>query len=312
MDLGHVNQFDCSEADSEGPNPGRKVQVMAKVRGFAFPEVEAQAPTYQTSSVSPSTEVRKNFTTLAPELPNDSGMPSVSKDNTTTSSKNESLCSLKNENHKPSQNDNNVEDKNFGVPFPNKGSSRKVPEVLPISEMNTLLLQSHASYPSMRGGENVEASHLKPLPPSLISVLRLSLSHCPFTIVIASGFRFHHYVACNVHNPTNVHDFTLGPEKAVRHLDVVDDRIKHCLRHVAGDADESSIVILDACIIVKLKVMWRLTWFGGKQIHASEDDGSVDHTVIQDYEGDWSSLTQNLKPTDCNTLDQIFLTSATL
>ncbi|KAI9120411.1 hypothetical protein K1719_007444 [Acacia pycnantha] len=106
-------------------------------------------------------------------IPNDSSMPSVSKDNTTTSSKNESLwsskndvntmdknssitvvpplfnttSSLKNENHKPSQNDNNVEDKNSGVPFPNKGSSS--PEVLPISEMNTLLLQSHASYPSM-------------------------------------------------------------------------------------------------------------------------------------------------------------------
>ncbi|KAI9085167.1 hypothetical protein K1719_032878 [Acacia pycnantha] len=127
----------------------------------------------------------------------------------------------------------NLEDKNFGVPFPNKGSSRKVPEVLPISEMNTLLLQSHASYPSM---------------------------------------------------------------------DVVDDRIKHCLRHVAGDADESSVCAGTG----------KCRLFGGKQIHASEDDGSVDHTVIQDYEGDWSSLTQNLKPTDCNTLDQIFLTSATL
>ncbi|KAK4274276.1 hypothetical protein QN277_017524 [Acacia crassicarpa] len=137
-----------------------------------FPAI---APTYQTSSVSPLTEVGKNFTTPAPELPNDSGMPSVSKDKTTTSN-NESLwsskndvntmdknssitvvsplfnttSSLKNENHKPPQNDINVADKNSGVPFPNKGSSRKVPEVLSISEMNTILIQSHASYRSMR------------------------------------------------------------------------------------------------------------------------------------------------------------------
>ncbi|KAK4283066.1 hypothetical protein QN277_000062 [Acacia crassicarpa] len=42
MDLGHVKQFDRSKAESAGPNPGRKVRVVAKVRGFAFPEVEAQ------------------------------------------------------------------------------------------------------------------------------------------------------------------------------------------------------------------------------------------------------------------------------
>ncbi|KAI9125068.1 hypothetical protein K1719_003684 [Acacia pycnantha] len=42
MDLGHVKQFDRSKADSAGPNPCRKVRVVAKVRGFAFPEVEAQ------------------------------------------------------------------------------------------------------------------------------------------------------------------------------------------------------------------------------------------------------------------------------
>ncbi|KAK4263447.1 hypothetical protein QN277_028850 [Acacia crassicarpa] len=33
-------------------------------------------------------------------------------------------------------------------------------------------------------------------------------------------------------------------------------------------------------------------WFGGKQVHASEDDGSVDHTAIRDYEGDAMRLEQ--------------------
>ncbi|KAI9106647.1 hypothetical protein K1719_022175 [Acacia pycnantha] len=168
---------------------------------YSLDSLPAIAPTYQTSSVSPSTEVRKNFTTLAPELPNDSSMPSVSKDNTTTSSKNESLwsskndvntmdknssitvvpplfntiSSLKNENDKPSQNDNNVDDKNSGVPFPNKGSSRKVPEVLPISEMNTLLLQSHASYPSMARSEIENAPIIKN-DPSLYSPVYRNVS----------------------------------------------------------------------------------------------------------------------------------------
>ncbi|XP_028802097.1 probable glycosyltransferase At5g03795 isoform X2 [Neltuma alba] len=140
-----------------------------------FPAI---APIYQTPFISPSTEVSKSFKTPAPELPNYSGMPSVSKDNITTTSKNESLWSsqndvntmdknssitvvppllkgnltntLKKENLKPSQNDVNIEDKNSGVPRDNKGSSKKIPEVLSISEMNTLLLQSRASYRSMR------------------------------------------------------------------------------------------------------------------------------------------------------------------
>ncbi|XP_054788482.1 probable glycosyltransferase At5g03795 isoform X1 [Prosopis cineraria] len=104
----------------------------------------ATAPTYQTPSISPPTEERKNITTPAPELPNDSITPSVSKDNTTTS-KNESLWS--------SQNDVNTVDKNSSINVvhdENKGSSTRIHEVLSISEMNTLFLQSHASYRSLR------------------------------------------------------------------------------------------------------------------------------------------------------------------
>lgn len=132
----------------------------------SFPAI---APVYQTFSVSPSMEVSKNLTLPAPELP---------KDNVIISSKNESLRpsqngvntmdknsstsvvppllkgnltdSLQNENLKPFQNDVNKEDKNSGVPA-KKVSPKKIPEVLSISEMSTLLLQSQASYRSMVG-----------------------------------------------------------------------------------------------------------------------------------------------------------------
>uniref|UniRef100_A0A0A9G0Q0 Uncharacterized protein n=1 Tax=Arundo donax TaxID=35708 RepID=A0A0A9G0Q0_ARUDO len=31
-------------------------------------------------------------------------------------------------------------------------------------------------------------------------------------------------------------------------------------------------------------------WFGGRQIHASEDDGSVNHTLIHDYDAEVARL----------------------
>ncbi|XP_028773227.1 LOW QUALITY PROTEIN: kinesin-like protein KIN-10C [Neltuma alba] len=43
MDSINAKQFDPSKADSAGPNPGRKVRVVTKVRGSAFQEGEAQA-----------------------------------------------------------------------------------------------------------------------------------------------------------------------------------------------------------------------------------------------------------------------------
>lgn len=36
-----MKQFDRYKVDTTGPNTGPKVRVVAKVRGFAFPEVEA-------------------------------------------------------------------------------------------------------------------------------------------------------------------------------------------------------------------------------------------------------------------------------
>ncbi|CAL9131821.1 unnamed protein product [Musa textilis] len=33
-------------------------------------------------------------------------------------------------------------------------------------------------------------------------------------------------------------------------------------------------------------------WFGGRQIHASEDDGSVNHALIRDFDAEVSSLEQ--------------------
>jgi hypothetical protein len=52
---------------------------------------------------------------------------------------------------------------------------------------------------------------------------------------------------------------------------------------------------------VSLKTVWRgekgfhgvcflLCRFGGKQIHASEDDGTIKHALIRDYDGEVSRL----------------------
>ncbi|KAE9586501.1 putative xylogalacturonan beta-1,3-xylosyltransferase [Lupinus albus] len=84
------------------------------------------APAYLNSALSPITK--------------------VNPDNTTTVSSNDYNVSL-------SRNDGNALDKNSSinsVPTENQGSPLPVPEVTTISEMNELLLRSHASYRSMR------------------------------------------------------------------------------------------------------------------------------------------------------------------
>ncbi|XP_061350699.1 probable glycosyltransferase At5g25310 [Gastrolobium bilobum] len=102
-----------------------------------------KAPSYLTPPFSPTTNVTPNVTTAL--LSNDSKISSLQKDNITNSIKEESF--------RPSQNDGNILGKNSSintVPKENQDSHIPIPEVTSISEMSKLLLQSHASYRSMR------------------------------------------------------------------------------------------------------------------------------------------------------------------
>lgn len=59
---------------------------------------------------------------------------------------------------------------------------------------------------------------------------------------------------------------------------------------IQKNADEATLVLLDWSVVTKF-VLHFLTWrFGGRQIHASEDDGSVNHTLIRDYDAEVSRL----------------------
>jgi hypothetical protein len=42
--------------------------------------------------------------------------------------------------------------------------------------------------------------------------------------------------------------------------------------------------------IISLSLFLAACRFGGRQIHASEDDGSVNHTLIRDYDAEVSRL----------------------
>ncbi|KAI9114737.1 hypothetical protein K1719_014435 [Acacia pycnantha] len=83
----------------------------------------------------------------------------------------------------------------------------------------------------------------------------------------------------------------------------------YCVDYCYGDNEENEMIYSrDICenhpqgvVLVKFKdrkdaqkciELMNGRWFGRKQIHASEDDGSVDHTIIRDYKGDAMRLEQ--------------------
>ncbi|KAJ1399113.1 Exostosin-like [Sesbania bispinosa] len=102
-----------------------------------------KAPSYLTPPFSPTTNVSPNITRAV--LSNDYNISLSQKDNITNSKKEESF--------RPSQNDGNILGKSSSintVPKENPDTHTPIPEVTTVSEMNKLLLQSHASYRSMR------------------------------------------------------------------------------------------------------------------------------------------------------------------
>ncbi|XP_027330758.1 probable glycosyltransferase At5g03795 [Abrus precatorius] len=104
----------------------------------AFPSPE-KAPTYLSPSFISTMNMSTNLVSAV--LSNDSNISLFQKDNITDSTKEESS--------RPSHNDGNNSFVNT-VPKENHDSHTPIPEVTSVSEMNKLLLQSHASYRSMR------------------------------------------------------------------------------------------------------------------------------------------------------------------
>lgn len=106
-----------------------------------------KAPTYLTQPFSPTTNVSPNITTAM--LSNDYNVSISQKDNN-----HNITSSINKESFRPSQNGGNIQGKNSSSisTVPKEGQDiphTPIPEVTSVSEMNKLLLQSHASYRSM-------------------------------------------------------------------------------------------------------------------------------------------------------------------
>lgn len=162
--LGSDETEKSSEVDSiqKLDNESATVSEHESASSYAKTPSPAIPPTYQTVSMSPPTKEMSNFTTLGPDLRNESLGPSqndvntVLKNSSTTSVplllKDNITSSMENEGLGTSRNDVTTVSNNSSITFvpdENKDPPIPIPEVISISEMNKLLLQSHASYRSM-------------------------------------------------------------------------------------------------------------------------------------------------------------------
>ncbi|KAK7293857.1 hypothetical protein RJT34_16734 [Clitoria ternatea] len=123
-----------SREDSISSNHEQKYGSPYGFSPYPFPE---EAPTYMSPTSSPTINASTNIITSAVSNDSNSTITLFQKENMTNFMKEESIVS--------SQNDGNI-----SVPKENHFSPIPIPEVTSVSEMNKLLLQSHASYHSMR------------------------------------------------------------------------------------------------------------------------------------------------------------------